>query len=80
MPNKKTPEAQEYKVPITYLPYMGEKPESRTAPPIPQDRLNRVFYPEKDDYDISKKAGGSVSASSRADGCAQRGKTRGKIV
>jgi hypothetical protein len=29
---------------------------------------------------IMRKKGGSVSASSRADGCAQRGKTRGKMV
>lgn len=27
-----------------------------------------------------KKAGGIVSASSRADGCAQRGKTKGRMV
>lgn len=27
-----------------------------------------------------RKAGGVVSASKRADGCAQRGKTRGKMV
>ena len=80
MASKKTPEAQEYKVPITYLPYMGEKPESRTPPPTPHSRLNRVFYPEKDDADIGKKAGGAVSASKRADGIAQRGKTRGKLV
>jgi hypothetical protein len=26
------------------------------------------------------KKGGSVSASKRADGCAQRGKTRGKMI
>jgi hypothetical protein len=26
------------------------------------------------------KSGGSVSASKRADGCAQRGKTKGKMV
>lgn len=38
---------------------------------------------EYEAYEKSKgmKAGGSVSsASSRADGCAQRGKTRGKII
>ena len=29
---------------------------------------------------VKKAKGGSVSASRRADGCAQRGKTRGKIV
>lgn len=29
---------------------------------------------------LTKKKGGVVSASKRADGCAQRGKTRGKMV
>jgi hypothetical protein len=29
---------------------------------------------------IKKAKGGTVSASRRADGCAQRGKTRGKMV
>ena len=29
---------------------------------------------------VKKAKGGSVSASKRADGCAQRGKTRGKMV
>ncbi len=34
-----------------------------------------------EDYDDSYKKGGKVkSASSRADGCAQRGKTRGRMV
>lgn len=34
-----------------------------------------------EDYDDSYKKGGQVSsASKRADGCAQRGKTRGKMV
>jgi hypothetical protein len=39
-------------------------------------------YKDKTKEDVIKKAkGGSVSsASKRADGCAQRGKTRGKIV
>lgn len=30
--------------------------------------------------DMGYKKGGSVSASKRADGCAQRGKTRGKMM
>jgi hypothetical protein len=29
---------------------------------------------------VKMKAGGKVSASKRADGCAQRGKTRGKVI
>ena len=32
------------------------------------------------DEAVGMKKGGKVSASSRADGCAQRGKTRGKLV
>jgi len=37
--------------------------------------------PVKSKKPVKKAAGGSVgSASKRADGCAQRGKTRGKMV
>jgi hypothetical protein len=39
-----------------------------------------VDLPDADaDKEVSKKAGGKISASSRADGIAQRGKTRGKM-
>ena len=35
----------------------------------------------KEELTVKKRKGGSVkSASARADGCAQRGKTRGKMV
>ena len=41
----------------------------------------RIKYPEKEKFVPSYKKGGSVSsASSRADGIAQRGKTRGRMV
>jgi hypothetical protein len=73
--SKKTPESQEFKVPITYLPYMGEKKEERIPPPTQRSREN------KDVRMLDRKNGGTVnSASSRADGIATRGKTRGKII
>jgi hypothetical protein len=31
-------------------------------------------------YSVPKKTGGIISASRRADGCAQRGKTKGRMV
>ena len=34
----------------------------------------------KDEMTVKKRAGGSVSASKRADGCAVKGKTRGRMV
>jgi hypothetical protein len=47
----------------------------------------RVTYDNTDTSDMTYKRGGKVkgyamggSASSRADGCAQRGKTRGKVL
>ena len=40
------------------------------------------IFSKKDENPVKKAKGGSIksSASKRADGCAQRGKTRGKIV
>lgn len=64
----------QFKVPIQKLPYMGEKPEARTPPPAQRSKTNAdVKMPEKD------FKGGGMTASSRADGIAQRGKTRGKM-
>jgi len=71
----KTPETKEFKVPIQQLPYMGEKKEERIPPPTPRSRENSGVR-MRDDY---KKGGKISSASSRADGIAQRGKTRGKM-
>jgi hypothetical protein len=65
----------QFKVPIQKLPYMGEKPEARTPPPAQRSKTNAdVKMPEKD------FKGGGMTASSRADGCAQRGKTRGTMI
>jgi hypothetical protein len=64
----------QFKVPIQKLPYMGEKPEARIPPPAQRSRMNSdVKMPDK-----NYKAGGS--ASSRADGCAAKGKTKGRFV
>ena len=44
--------------------------------PPPQNPDGGILKPKKP----VKKAGGGMTASARADGCAQRGKTRGKMV
>ena len=48
----------------------------KTVPPKP------IKYPDSTPVDdpISKAKGGKISASARADGCAERGKTKGTIV
>ena len=50
--------------------------------PVPKDTVYREGMPVPQDIDgasVSKKAKGGMTASSRADGIAQRGKTRGKM-
>jgi len=65
----------QFKVPIKQLPYMGEKPESRIPPPAQRSKTNSdVKMPDKN------YKGGGMTASSRADGIAQRGKTRGTMI
>ncbi len=53
-------------------------------PPMEPDSAAAITVtpaPTKSKKPVKKAAGGSVgSASKRADGCAQRGKTRGKMV
>ena len=72
----KTPETKEFKVPIQKLPYMGEKKEERIPPPAQRSRENSDVR-MRDDY---KKGGKVSSASSRADGVAVKGKTKGRMV
>lgn len=51
--------------------------------PAPRDTVFREGMPVPQDVDgasVSKKAKGGVTASSRADGCCTKGKTRGKMV
>jgi len=51
--------------------------------PIPKDSVYREGMPVPQDIDgasVSKKAKGGMTASSRADGCCTKGKTRGKMV
>jgi hypothetical protein len=70
-------------------------PPKKSAPPPPppapkaKDKPKQKTYPigqTEDDMSINMKSGGCTkmakggTASSRADGCAQRGKTRGKMV
>jgi hypothetical protein len=49
----------------------------------PKDSVYREGMPVPQDIDgasVSKKAKGGMTASSRADGCCTKGKTRGKMV
>jgi hypothetical protein len=51
--------------------------------PVPKDTVYREGMPVPQDIDgasVSKKAKGGMTASSRADGCCTKGKTRGKMV
>jgi hypothetical protein len=51
--------------------------------PVPKDSVFREGMPVPQDIDgasVSKKAKGGLTASSRADGCCTKGKTRGKMV
>jgi hypothetical protein len=65
----------QFKVPIQKLPYMGEKPEARTPPPAQRSRTNAdIKMPDKN------YKGGGMTASSRADGCCTKGKTKGRFV
>ena len=62
------------KVPVQQLPYMGEKPESRIPPPAQRSKPNSELKIPSKNY----KGGGTASA--RADGCASKGKTKGRFV
>jgi hypothetical protein len=48
--------------------------------PTVRDQIKDKESEKKKDSDGMKKGGKVSSASKRADGCAQRGKTRGKMV
>lgn len=51
--------------------------------PTPRDTVFREGMPVPQDVDgasVSKKAKGGMTASSRADGCCTKGKTRGKMM
>jgi hypothetical protein len=52
-------------------------PKSLTEVTKPGTSIN---YENKETSDMSFKRGGSVSASRRGDGCAQRGKTKGRLI
>ena len=46
---------------------------------LPEGVRNKMGY-KRSGGSVKYKSGGKVSASKRADGCAQRGKTKGRIV
>jgi hypothetical protein len=90
--SKSTSDASENEKPVVKkkaVKKAAAKPASQSFPIRDRDRADQSF-PLKTDYDKMKgrKAGGSIkmasggkvsSASSRGDGIAQRGKTRGKM-
>jgi hypothetical protein len=47
---------------------------------LAQDRKDKKQEEEAKNMGTAMKKGGSVSASKRADGCAVRGKTKGRMV
>lgn len=53
---------------------------SRSMPMEPVVRGEEVGMQKREEKVYKKKLAAGGSASSRADGCAQRGKTRGKMV
>jgi len=63
----------------------SKKPAPKTPAPkktVPKDTVFREGMPVPQDVDgasVSKKAKGGMTASSRADGCCTKGKTRGKM-
>jgi len=64
----------------------AKKPAPKTPTPkkpAPKDSVFREGMPVPQDIDgasVSKKAKGGLTASSRADGCATKGKTKGRFV
>lgn len=83
-------ELQDYEDKLDAGIFTAEKlPKSRMAPrdlmpeDLPSPPRGQEVSASSSTRKVARKAfakGGSVSASSRADGCAQRGKTRGKMV
>lgn len=45
-----------------------------------QPKTDKAYMESLTSTEPVKKAGGGMTASARADGCAQRGRTRGKMV
>lgn len=67
------------------MPPVAPAPVGQTPPGVGVSDESRKMMQDTDaGYEYTKKrnfkSGGSVSASKRADGCAVRGKTRGKMV
>jgi hypothetical protein len=64
----------------------SKKPAAKKPVPkktAPKDSVFREGMPVPQDIDgasVSKKAKGGMTASSRADGCCTKGKTRGKMM
>ena len=58
-------------MPPAAMPVLSQSSLAQGMPPAPAGGAIQT---------IARKKGGAVSASKRADGCAQRGKTKGRMV
>jgi hypothetical protein len=67
--------------PVVVKPIKPETTDEDFMPPDIKDKLQDMKNQKAaEQYQKTKKYAKGGSASSRADGCAQRGKTRGKMV
>jgi len=67
--------------PVVVKPVKPETTDEDFMPPDIKDKLQDMKNQKAaENYQKTKKFAKGGSASSRADGCAQRGKTRGKMV
>lgn len=67
--------------PMVVKPIKPETTDEDFMPPDIKDKLQDMKNQKAaENYQKTKKYAKGGSASSRADGCAQRGKTRGKMV
>jgi hypothetical protein len=67
--------------PVVVKPIKPETTDEDFMPPDIKDKLQDMKNQKAaENYQKTKKYAKGGSASSRADGCAQRGKTRGKMV
>lgn len=64
---------------VTELPYKPRKPDGSKYKYEP-GKKNQTAPKEGRDYKLLRKGGSVGSASKRADGIAQKGKTRGRMV
>ena len=74
----KITQTEAYRYPVPLEKMLGDSADSAEARKASLDK--RINMREESREAEGKKKGGVVSASKRADGIAQRGKTRGKLI